>query len=272
METIEVQDPFSLEDSGATKERGSSAQAAVARGEGEQQRIQAIAQQERETLWSSTSGSLGRLPNPRPAPPRGEEIPEDERAAHQRLVITLSRWGSSKRFAEYLKSMAFNLNVGHLKKCSVQELEDMLERVRITAHNKSINSMLEDTVFGALQFGEIAVANSPLGDRLLIKGLTQALRADDTFLDCVEAISLDYGSLTNVGPEMRALYAVISAVGKCHGINTFVRRQREILAEQEAEGDAAAEAPGAEPEQEPDQPAPTDPIPDEVRVSDDDDE
>ena len=60
----------------------------------------------------------------------------------------------------------------------------------------------------------------------------------------VEAISLDYGMLTHAGPEMRMVYAVISAMSKVHGINTFVLKRKQLLArmenEEEEEGDEAA--------------------------------
>ena len=82
-----------------------------------------------------------------------------------------------------------------------------------------------------------------LNKRVRLAGLTQALRADETFLDCVEAISLDYGMLTHAGPEMRMVYAVISAMSKVHGINTFVLKRKQLLArmenEEEGEGGEA---------------------------------
>ena len=64
-----------------------------------------------------------------------------------------------------------------------------------------------------------------LNKRIRLAGLTQALRGDETFLDCVEAISLDYGMLTHTGPELRLvyMYAMISAASKVHGINTFLK-------------------------------------------------
>ena len=186
------------------------------------------------------SASLN-MPAPPRAPARGAEIADTDRAEHQKLVIALSRYGSSKRFAEYLKSMQFNLNVGHLRKQSLDSLKDTLDRVRITAQNRSINNLLEDSIFGALQFTEIACVNSPmLNKRIRLAGLTQALRGDETFLDCVEAISLDYGMLTHTGPELRLVYAMISAASKVHGINTFVEKRKDLLARMEAKESTAA--------------------------------
>ena len=111
--------------------------------------------------------------------------------------------------------------------------------MRITAQNRSINNLFEDSIFGALQFGEIACVNSAvLNKRVRLAGLTQALRADETFLDCVEAISLDYGMLTHAGPEMRMVYAVVSAMSKVHGINTFVEKRKQLLARMEGANEA----------------------------------
>ena len=242
MEVIEVKDGFNLEkDESDTSRRNGTAADAVNRGAKEREQFGGIAERESNSMFASTSMNMP--PAPR-QPVRGAEIADDDRAEHQKLVIALSRYGQSKRFAEYLKSMQFNLNVGHLRKQSLASLKDTLDRVRITAQNRSINNLFEDSIFGALQFGEIACVNSAmLNKRVRLAGLTQCLRSDETFLDCVEAISLDHGMLTHAGPEMRMVYAVISAMSKVHGINTFVLKRKALLSrmenEEEEEGDEA---------------------------------
>jgi hypothetical protein len=234
MEVIEVQDGFTLEKPVVEKEPG--VPAAIRRGEQQQEQIDAMNQQEGRRMFSSVSQSM-------PAPRRVEfthEVAEDDRAEHQRLVITLSRYGQSKRFAEYLKSMPFNLNVGHLRKLPVEQLRDIRDRVRITAQNRSVNNLLEDSLFGAIQFAEISCTNTPaLNKRVRLGGLTQALRGDETFLDCIEAISLDYGMLAHAGPELRIVYALVSAASKVHGIITFVEKRKILLERERASMDAA---------------------------------
>ena len=234
MEVIEVSDGFSLEkDDGAAK--GSAADA-VNRGAQEKKQITSMANKESKNMFKSTSMNLPS--QPRASASRGAEIADEDRADHQKIVIALSRYGQSKRFAEYLKSMQFNLNVGHLRKQTLSSLQDTLARVRITAQNRSVNNLLEDSIFGCLQFTEIACVNSSLlNKRVRLAGLTQALRADETFLDCVEAISLDYSMLTHAGPEMRMVYAVISAMSKVHGINTFVQKRKELLSRMETDAE-----------------------------------
>ena len=236
MEVIEVSGGFSLEKEDAGSKGSGSAADAVRRGAEEKTRLNAMATKESNAMFVSTGRNMP--PPPRQAV-RGAEIADEDRAEHQKLVIALSRYGQSKRFAEYLKSMQFNLNVGHLRKQSLASLKDTLARVRITAQNRSINNLLEDSIFGALQFGEIACVNSAmLNKKVRLAGLTQALRADETFLDCVEAISLDYGMLTHAGPELRMIYAVISAMSKVHGINTFVEKRKQLLARMESADEA----------------------------------
>ena len=107
MEVIEVADGFSLE-----KEE-SKACDAVRQGAQERVKMNGLANQESKNMFASTSLNM---PAPPRAAARGAEIADTDRAEHQKLVIALSRYGSSKRFAEYLKSMQFNLNVGHLRK------------------------------------------------------------------------------------------------------------------------------------------------------------
>ena len=246
METIRVEsDGFSLSEK---KKQDPAPQPSEAAGKTEAGHITA-----------SVSHAFARAPQPRPSQQKAD-IADDDRVEHQRLVITLSRYGQSKRFAEYLRSLDFNLSVSHLRRQSLADLQDTLERVRISAQNRSINNLLEDTVFGAVSFGEIVVSNSALGEKLYIKGLTQALRADETFLDCIEALSLDYGALTHAGPELRMVYSVISAVGKVHGVNAFMKRRAELM-----------EQNGQEEEQEPEESTAqhTEPQPDD---DDDDDD
>ena len=49
---------------------------------------------------------------------------QEELAIHQNLVVQLVRYGSSKRFADYLKSLDFNLSASQIKK-----LETRIRRI-----------------------------------------------------------------------------------------------------------------------------------------------
>ena len=117
MEVIEVSGGFTLDKEDSGGKRNGSAADAVQRGAQEREQLNTMANQESKNMFASTSTNLP--PAPR-QPVRGAEIADEDRAEHQKLVIALSRYGQSKRFAEYLKSMQFNLNVGHLRKQTLE--------------------------------------------------------------------------------------------------------------------------------------------------------
>ena len=54
----------------------------------------------------------------------------DDVKKHQEHVLMLSRYGSSSRFGEYLKSLSFVLTPIKLRKLKLEQLEELLERVR----------------------------------------------------------------------------------------------------------------------------------------------
>jgi hypothetical protein len=78
---------------------------------------------------------------------------------HQELVLHLSRYGSSKRFAEYLSSLGFHLTASALKKQSVLELEELLNRVQTSLDNKATSNFWSELSLGAVQTGEMIVVN-----------------------------------------------------------------------------------------------------------------
>ena len=71
---------------------------------------------------------------------------DEEVKKHQEFVLILSRYGQSKRFQEHLKSMGFNLSVTHLKSLEIDDLEEMLKRIRICIDNKSVSNFWEELV------------------------------------------------------------------------------------------------------------------------------
>lgn len=96
---------------------------------------------------------------------------DDEVQDHQALVIMLSRYGSSKRFAEFLKSMGFVLIVSHLKKLETDELEEILQRIKSSVDNKNVSMFWQDQCFGGISTTETIVCSTRLRERLKIQGL-----------------------------------------------------------------------------------------------------
>jgi hypothetical protein len=136
----------------------------------------------------------------------------------------LSRYGTSKLFGEFLKSLTFNLRMTKLNKMSVHELQDTLIRVRTSIANNNQNSIWEASINGGLNVSEKIVANSKLGQYLHIEGLTEFLQEDECWQDLIEEISLEYQDLGYVSPQVRLAYTILSTGAQVHALNTVKRR------------------------------------------------
>ena len=161
--------------------------------------------------------------------------PEDIKK-HQELVIMLSRYGQSRRFAEFLKSMNFTLTVSQLKKMELGELEELHTRVKTAIDNKNTSNFWEEMVFSMVQTGEIVCSKTAIGRKVKIQGITEMLRSDETFLDLVEQIELENQNIAYTSPYVRLIYSVVSSAMKCHGINTMLDNRMKML-EKRQEGE-----------------------------------
>ena len=79
---------------------------------------------------------------------KGEPVLDSEVEDHQRHVLMLSRYGSSKRFGEYLKKMKFKLGFEQLNKLSFKDLKSLLKRVRVVVNNRQTSDMWSDMISG----------------------------------------------------------------------------------------------------------------------------
>ncbi len=61
----------------------------------------------------------------------GEVLSKEEIKKSQELIVTLTRYGASTRLGPYLSDQGFKLTATALKKLDVEELQEMLERVKI---------------------------------------------------------------------------------------------------------------------------------------------
>jgi hypothetical protein len=148
----------------------------------------------------------------------------EEQKEKQEYILLLSRYGQSKRFAEYLNSLKFNLSVSTLKKMDIGELKAELERVRCSINNKSVSEFWTEMVLGILQTGEMIVVNTKLNKKFKISGLTEALKQDNEFMDLLEQIELENTQFSITNPYVRLGYTIISAAMKTSAVNTLLDR------------------------------------------------
>jgi hypothetical protein len=150
--------------------------------------------------------------------------PEDAKQ-HQDYVIMLSRYGTSPRFSDYLKSLTFKLDIPSLKRLSVRELEDTLQRVRTSIQNRTVSDIWGSTIFGAISTTENVIAMTSLSNHVKLKGLSSALKEDDGFLDLLEEIKLANQNLAYVSTETRLLYNVLTTTMRVHALNSMLDKR-----------------------------------------------
>jgi hypothetical protein len=151
--------------------------------------------------------------------------PTEDAKQHQDYVIMLSRYGTSPRFSDYLKTLTFKLDIPSLKRLSVRELEQLLQRVRTSIQNRTVSDIWSSTIFGAISTAENVINMTSLSNHIKLKGLSSALKEDDGFLDLLEEIKLANQNLAYVSTETRLLYNVLTTTFRVHALNSMLDKR-----------------------------------------------
>ena len=168
-----------------------------------------------------------------------EEIDEN-----QKLILHLNRYASSKRFASYLKSLGFDLTTSKLKSMTNEELKELLDRTQTSLSHKQTTNFWYEMSIGLIETSEKIVVHSPLGEKVKINGLSDVLKSNEDFQDLVEMIELQYTSFSNISPELRIMYTILTTAVKLHSINSFLdKRQQMIMKQQEQSSDQPSDQP-----------------------------
>lgn len=152
----------------------------------------------------------------------------DEIQKHQEFILMISRYGTSERFAKYLKESGFVLANSKLKKMSMDELEELLERIKTTVSNKNVSDVWSESIMGGLSVGENVITMT-MGNRIKIRGLAELLEKDECFQDLLEEIRLENQNLTYVSPYVRVVYMILTSGAKIHALNTLIDQQNKPL-------------------------------------------
>jgi hypothetical protein len=144
---------------------------------------------------------------------------------HQNLVQLLSRYGMSKSFGHYLQQNSFKLGPTHLRTLSISELKEYLIRVRACVNAKNITNFWEEAAFGIVKTTELICSNTSIKKRFDPSGVTEALRNDQTFRDCLCQLELEMGDITAIPVHYRIMYSIVGAMTKQHAINQYINKQ-----------------------------------------------
>ena len=170
------------------------------------------------------------------------DTPDDQKE-HQTLLIQLSRFGNSPRFA------SFQLTIAKLRKLNIEELSELLERVKCTCLSRSNEAYFTNGFLGAIQVAETAVANSPWKDKILLQGMREMCSKNELLLDALSIYEIS-NNMSAGSPLALIAWSLFSCAAKTHSINLFLQSRAKMQAvvdgeskgEEETKEEAAPQA------------------------------
>lgn len=145
---------------------------------------------------------------------------QDDIKEHQTLVLKLSRYCESHRFKDYLSSHGFDLKPAGLKKKTIEELNELLQRVQVTISSKNNNTYLEQMILSSTQVAESVSSNIPkIKEKFDLTGLTAGLRGNEEFLDTIEQLSLENQDYTSLSAGQRLALIMTSTCLQVAAVN-----------------------------------------------------
>ena len=185
-----------------------------------------------------------------PAPPKDIakylQNPEDIRT-NQRLRIALGRYNTSPIFAQHLVSCGFQLNPSALKSLDNDELDELLQRVRVTCQSMNSSDSLERMIFAATSMLEHASQQNPKVKAVCdLRGFTQALQGSAQVKQSIELVRLENGDLLQLPPVIGLIVALAQTAASVNLVNRYVRKR---MMKRPGEG-AAAKQEGEEEKEE----------------------
>lgn len=145
--------------------------------------------------------------NPELPPPPIEDkrisgdMTNEEEEIGKRVVIVL-RYQSNKMFGEHLKTMGIKYTPEQLRKKSMQDLDGIINQIRLICRSKSAAFDLSGLVFtGTSMFENVVTARTKYN----IRGYTENLKADEDFVEALELYKLEKMSFINMSTEVRIM-------------------------------------------------------------------
>lgn len=137
---------------------------------------------------------------------------------HQNLLLILHRYMINDRFSDFLKQHGFDLKKMNLQKKSIAELEELINRVRLTVNSKHENGFVDGLIEGAIQGSETLITKVSRG-QLDLTGLKSELYQNEEFLDLVEQLKLEHLSFIKIDPKIRLAMIVMKTAMRVVAIN-----------------------------------------------------
>lgn len=168
--------------------------------------------------FGKITGSAGKAEKPR--------LSVEEVKARQTLVLHISRYLNHPEFHGHLEELGFKPgSKGNppLQQLDKEELEELLERIKLSIRNVGGGGMLGVVVMGGVGFAESFTQRPGIVERCDLKGWSSQLNGDPMFKRALAEMEIEYNMMSNLSPEMRLAMAMGTSAIAVSQINKFHR-------------------------------------------------
>lgn len=174
----------------------------------------------------------------------GERLSTEELQQKQQLIIQISRFRDSSRFANFLSSLGFNLSPTHLKTMDISQLEDLLIELKSSIQNKNGSKFIDESYFMVMNMLENISKHPKFNKYADLAGLSKSARENDELLDTLECLNLMYSDLGQLSPEKKLVFLTGSCILQTASLNKMlknIQNYEQKLKEQVEQGEQGAQ-------------------------------
>ena len=140
-----------------------------------------------------------------------DEMSTEDIDKKQKIIFKIQKYQDSSRFGDIVRhELKFNQKYDELSDMTMNELENMLSRIRIHLDNKNLDKFYDSIVTSGAVMYEQSV--SMFYD---IEGFSDILLDNDEFWNCVERFKCET-ELPSVNPTTQVLYMIAQATIMAH--------------------------------------------------------
>ena len=132
----------------------------------------------------------------------------------QILIYKILKYQENPRFKETIQEeLDIKYTDKQLQKMKIDELKDIIERIRIYLDNRNIDVFYDSLLKGSLSGIEMGVSKF-----WNIDGFQETLMNDDQFLDCFEKFKIEH-ELPHIPPSVQMLMIISKTMVMCNAVH-----------------------------------------------------
>ena len=151
--------------------------------------------------------------------PKPENVPQNitqTNNIHEKrtLIFKIQKYQNSQRFGSFVRhSLHINQSESQLNKLNLDQLNDILAKIRLQLDNKNL-----DTFYNSLIEGGCNIMENVLNPYYNIDGYGKNLISNHTFMDALERYKIE-NPFPSISPSIQLSYAMISTLIMTHELN-----------------------------------------------------